>query len=206
MVERDHPMLAGFVRLKGRWSRRAGWPIESWGQYLRRRIRDILRYLTLWPRLALEMEEVWLQTRHRSTLEQRVVEELRRIPASVRGWRALRIEELRRAYHRAAHAVREGVTRAHPHPRPSIPPRVCLWLKRWNPFSHSLTYSRQSIDRFWRRCLIQLRRGRLHQLDVSGLTFNALQEASLFAVFAVEFFSRLLVRLFARTVEPMSEG
>jgi hypothetical protein len=203
MVEGDHPMIAGFVRLKGRCDRRPGWPLESRRRYLLRRLGDLWRYLVLWPRLALEMEEVWLQTRRRSAIEQRVVEELRRIPDSVRGWRALRVEELRRAYRRAAHAVRAGVARAHPLPQLPIPPRPWLWLKRWNPFSHSLTYSRQSIDRFWRRCLIQLKRGRLHQLDVSGLTFNALQEASLFTVFAIEFFSRLLVRLFARTVTPI---
>ncbi|MBI3083896.1 MAG: radical SAM protein [Candidatus Omnitrophica bacterium] len=198
-VERGHPMVHGFVRLKGRSSRRPGLPIETRWQYLRRRVGDLGRYVKLWPRLALEMEELWLQTRRRSPIEQRVIEELKRLPSSVRGWRRLRILELQRAYRRAACALHRHVPRTHPRPRVVVPPAVLLWLRRWNPCSHSLTWSRQSLERFWRTCRVQVKRGRIDRIDVSGLAFNALQELTLFLTFASLFLSRLLHRLWART-------
>ena len=197
-VEQGHPMLHGFVRFKGRQQRRPSFPIETWWAYVRRRASDVGRYVRGWPRLALTMEEVWLATRPRSALEQRVVEELRRMPASIRGWRRLRIAEIRRAYYRAAAALGRGDPTRQPWSRLHAPPHTVLWLRRWNPCAQSLTWSRHSIRRFWRRCAIQLRRGQLHRLDVSGLLFNAAQEASLFVTFASLFFSRLLARLFAR--------
>lgn len=200
MVEGGHPMLTGFVRLKGRHLRRPALPIEAWWPYLKRRIGDLWRYARLWPRLALEMEELWLRTRQRSVLEQRVIEELRRLPSSARGWRRMRISELQRAYRRAASALRHAMPHAPPPAYASIPPRVLLWLKRWNPCSHSLTWSRQSLHRFWTRTWLQLKRGNIHDLDVSGLVFNGIQEVTLFATFASLFFSQLLVRLFARSV------
>ena len=160
---------------------------------------DLWRYLVLWPRLALEMEDVWLQTRTRSPWETRVIEEAKRIPSSVRGWRRMRASELQHAYRRAARALRQ----AEPHPMPgariAVPPRLWLWLQRWNPCAQSLTWSRASLERFWRRSAQILKRGRLHRLDISGLAFNGLQELTLFATFATVFFSRLLRRLLART-------
>ena len=197
-VEGGHPMLHGFVRLKGRRSRRPGFPLESRWQYAARRAGDLWRYVRLWPRLALEMEELWLQTRRRSALEQRVVEELQQLPAQVRGWRRVGLLELHRAYRRAAAAL-TPLKR----PRPlvlTLPPALLLWLQRWNPCAHSLTWSRASLSRFWRTSFLHLRRGRIYQLNLSGLLFNGVQELSLFATFAVSFFSTLLASLFAPRV------
>lgn len=198
MVEGGHPMVEGFIRLKGRRDRRPGWPCETRRRYLTRRARDLARYVRLWPKLALEMEEVWLQTRARPLLEQRVVEELRRLPASVGEWRRLRSTELQRVYRCAARAIRRSMPPASARPRVTIPTRARLWLQRWTPWSHSLTWSRQSLARFWLRCRVQVRRGRFDRLDVTGLIFHALQELTLLATFASLFFSRLLPRLWAR--------
>jgi len=199
MVEQGHPMIHGFVRLKGRLARRPGLPIETRRQYLQRRLGDLRRYLVLWPRLALEMEDVWLQTRTRSLWEKRVIEEMKRLPSSVRGWRRMRVCELQHAYRQAAQALRQAVPQPAPHVRVAVPPRLWLWLQRWNPCAYSLTWSRRSLQRFWRTCAHTLKRGRLDRLDVSGLAFNSLQELALFAAFATVFFSRLLRRLLART-------
>jgi len=198
IVEGGHPMIHGFVRLKGRGQRRSDLPRETWWRYVRRRLQDVCRYALLWPKLAMEMEEVWLQTRQRSVFEQRVVEELRRLPTSVRGWRQMRATELHRAYRRAARALRRPVARVMPMPRVAIPPRIWLWLNRWNPFANSLTWSRRSLERFWKDCLDQLKRGRIDRIRVSGVLFNGVQEVTLFATFATLFFSRLLHRLLAR--------
>jgi len=198
LVEEGHPMIHGFVRLKGRRQRRSELPRETRRRYVRRRWQDLCRYARLWPKLAFEMEEVWLQTRQRSAFEQRVIEELRRLPGSWRGWRQMRAAELHRAHRRAARALRRPVPQALPRPRIAIPPRIWLWLIRWNPFSHSLTWSRRSLERFWRDCLEQLKCGRIDRIRVSGVVFNGLQEAALFTTFATLFFSRLLNRLLAR--------
>jgi len=199
MVERGHPMVHGFVRLKGRLARRPGLPIETRRQYLARRLGDLRRYLVLWPRLALEMEDVWLQTRPRSLWEQRVIEELKHLPSSVRGWRRMRASELQHAYRKAAQALRHAVPQPLPRVRAAVPPRLWLWLRRWNPCAQSLTWSRASLQRFWRRSAHALRWGRLDRVDVSGVVFHGLQELTLFATFATVFFSRLLRRLLART-------
>ncbi|MBI4597710.1 MAG: radical SAM protein [Candidatus Omnitrophica bacterium] len=199
IVEQGHPMIHGFVRLKARRERRPGWPMESRWRYFARRAGDVWRYARLWPRLALDMEELWLQTRQRSALEQRVIDELRQFPSSVRGWRQMRLSELQHAYRRAISAVRRNMPHA-PTLSAPIPPRLLLWVKRWNPCSHSLTWTRQSLHRFWKRTAAHIRRGRLDHLDVSGVVFNGVQELSLFATFASLFFSRLLIRLFARSV------
>ena len=79
-----------------------------------------------------------------------------------------------------------------------MPAGVLLWVQRWNPFSQSLTWSRRSLQRFWRSCAAEVKRGRVDRVDVSGVLFNLLQELSLFVTFATLFFARLLVRLFAR--------
>lgn len=205
-VEGGHPMLQGFVRLKSRFERRSGLPVEPWWPYVARRVRDVWRYARLWPRLALQMEEVWLETRPRSALEQRVVEELKRIPAGARGWRRMRVSEIRLAYHRAADVLRRTRPRVQPLPHVRIPPRLLVWITRWNPFSQSLTWSRRSLRCFWVACRAQVRRGQLDRLDVSGLVFNGLQEIALFVTFACAFFSRLLERLFARSFSGQVGG
>ncbi|MBI3009494.1 MAG: radical SAM protein [Candidatus Omnitrophica bacterium] len=198
-VEQGHPMIHGFVRLKARKERRPGFPIESPWRYLKHRLCDFWRYARLWPRLALEMEEVWLQTRKRSVLEQRVVEELQRLPSSVRGWRRMRVSEIQHAYQQAVGVLYRNMPHVPPLSNP-IPSRLLLWLKRWNPCSHSLTWTRRSMQRFWKQSLIHLRQGRIHYLDITGVVFNGIQELSIFITFASLFFSRLLIRLFARTV------
>lgn len=197
MVEQGHPMIHGFVRLKGRDQRRPDLPRESWWAYAKRRVSDGWRYVRLWPRLAFEMEEVWLQTRPRGALEQRVVEELTRIPAHAKGWRRMRATELQQAYQRAMAVWHRNVPEGRGR-RMAAPSRLRLWLVRVNPFAHSLTSSRRSLTRFWRRCAHQMRRGRFDRLDVSGLAFNGVQEMTLFGTFAFLFFSRLLHRLMAR--------
>lgn len=198
MVEDGHPMIHGFIRLKAREERRSSMPLETRWRYLKRRGQDILRYARLWPRLALEMEEVWLQTRHRSAFEQHLIEELRRLPSSIRGWRRMRTSEIQAAYQRTAETLRWRVPVASHDGSINVPARLWLWIHRWNPFWQTLTYSRHSLTRFWRRCASLLKRGRLDRLPISTVGFHATQEVVLFGTFVALFFTRLLHRLLAR--------
>ena len=112
----------------------------------------------------------------------------------------MRVAELRQAYARAAAALHLTRSIVQPLPRLRVPSPLRLWAERLNPFSHSLTWSRRPLHRFWQACAANLKRGRLHHVDVNALVFNSLQELALFTTFAFSFFSRLLTRLFARTV------
>ncbi len=198
VVEGGHPMIHGFVRLKGRRQRRSELPQETRWSYVRRRWQDACRYARLWPRLAMEMEEVWFQTRQRSAFEQRVVEELRRMPSSVRGWRRVRASEIQAAYRRAVDVLYRTMPGARSgHAR--VPPRLWLWVQRWNPWCQALTWSRCSLTRFWHRYAATVKRGRFDWLSVPIVAFHATQEAVLFGTFATLFLTRLLRRLLART-------
>lgn len=197
-VEGGHPMIHGFLRLKGRHERRPGYPIESQWQYLKRRTREVCRTFTLWMKLALEMEEVWLQTRRRGVLEQRVVEEIQRRYAHAEQWRSLRLAQLQRAYCRAAIALKGVAPAPAGRLRTWIPSRAWLWVRQRNLLSHSLTISRQPLERFWQNTRVHLVRGRLHRVDVSGVVSHLVQEASLFLAFACAFFRQLLPHLFGR--------
>lgn len=200
MVEEGHPMLHGFVRLKDRLQRRPGFVIESRWRHLRRRLRDAGRYLRLWTRLALEMEEVWLQTRPRSELERLVIQELKQRYAHMRQWRELRLTQLQQAYCRAVVRLKRR-SREKLVARQAIPSRAWLWVQQRNPFACSLTHSRQSLQRRWQDTWTSLRRGRLHQVSVGTCASNFIQEAVLFLTFARAYFTHLAVHLFGHVAE-----
>ena len=64
MIEDAHPMITGFVRLKDRTQRRRGFPVEGRLSHLRRRAPEIWSQLCAYGRLFVEMQDLWMQTRH----------------------------------------------------------------------------------------------------------------------------------------------
>jgi len=64
MIEDAHPMITGFFRLKDRTQRRRGFPVEGRLAHLRRRAPEVWGQLRAYGRLFVEMEDLWLQTRH----------------------------------------------------------------------------------------------------------------------------------------------
>ncbi len=64
MIEDAHPMITGFVRLKDRTQRRRGHAIEGRLAHLRRRLPEVCGQLRAYARLFVEMQDLWLQTRH----------------------------------------------------------------------------------------------------------------------------------------------
>ena len=65
MIERAHPMVTGFFRMKHRASRRSSFPLEGRLAFGRRRTREIAHVLREYGMLYLEMQELWLRTRIR---------------------------------------------------------------------------------------------------------------------------------------------
>jgi radical SAM superfamily enzyme YgiQ (UPF0313 family) len=64
MIEDAHPMITGFVRLKDRTQRRRGFAVEGRLAHLRRRAPEIWSQLRAYGRLFVEMQDLWMQTRH----------------------------------------------------------------------------------------------------------------------------------------------
>jgi len=103
LIEREHPMIAGFFRLKDRRSRRPGFAVDPWPVHLWKRTQDMLRLARSWVGLLKEMEEIWLATRPRSDREKQVLKEIERLQGEI--WRALRIPEWQQAYAEAKTAL-----------------------------------------------------------------------------------------------------
>jgi radical SAM superfamily enzyme YgiQ (UPF0313 family) len=65
MIERAHPMITGFFRLKDRTSRRPGLPVEGRARFAWRRVRETASLLRGYASVYVEMQDLWLQTRIR---------------------------------------------------------------------------------------------------------------------------------------------
>ncbi|MBI4168626.1 MAG: radical SAM protein [Acidobacteria bacterium] len=66
MIEDAHPMITGFIRIKDRVERRRCLAVEGRFAHLRRRMPEVWALVRAYVRLFFEMEELWLQTRHRA--------------------------------------------------------------------------------------------------------------------------------------------
>ena len=181
-VEGGHPMLHGFIRLKGRRERRSIYPIVSRRQYFKQRIMDVWQTLIGWKNLAFEMEEVWLATRPRSPLEERVLSELANIEKKTAEWRNLRLSELQVLYRRAASYLHNSSS-LRKNSNAGIPSYFQLWLKKWNVFSDTLTFTRSPMKQFWVDMQCRLKQGKAHQIQLGQVVFTAYRECVLFARF-----------------------
>jgi len=173
--EGSHPMLSGLLRLKDRRTRRDGWPTESCFQHVRRRVPELARYALLGIRLMLEREELWLQTRKRSEVEQRVLQELSHMGAELR--RKITTSDLRSAY---------LAVKAHT-PAIQIPSRLRLLIQgtsliRVSPFRQT----RRDLAAYWREIAHKARRGRIDLVFHTGaMALKAVQEARLMTSFLI---------------------
>jgi hypothetical protein len=170
ILEDNHPMMTGFFRLKGRTARRPGYPVEGRLAYLRWRLPEVLGYVKALGHFALELEELWLQTRKRSEREQRLLEALASIRGEVFG--SVRIAELQLAYARA---------------KLQVPSRLRLMAQKCNFWSLDLMTSREELRQFWRHTTQHLRRGNLLRIPVHKMLHNVWREIKLHTGFAVSF-------------------
>ena len=56
VIEREHPMIAGFFRLKERLSRRPGFAVDSLPVHLWKRAKEVLHLFIAWAKFLKEME------------------------------------------------------------------------------------------------------------------------------------------------------
>ncbi len=175
LIEREHPMIAGFFRLKNRLSRRPGYAIEGRRQHAKRRYAEIRHQLKEWIKLFWEMEELWLQTRKRGEIEVRVAAEVENLRREFGKWRDIKVSEIHEAYQRVKAKI----------PTAKVPSKLQLYMARLNLLSDRVTYTRQHLDHFWRETKENFLRGRLHRINVPKMVFNFIQDARLTTKFAL---------------------
>jgi radical SAM superfamily enzyme YgiQ (UPF0313 family) len=167
-IERGHPMIHGFFRLKDRRDRRPGFVVESRSGHFFRRWRDLRSLIRSWMSLVLEMEELWLQTRKRSEAEIRLLAEIKRLRQEVN--RNLHSAELRLAYVRA---------RIH-FPELGVPSGLALAFRNLNfRMAKRITYSRADLELFWKRAC----RPKMLLLRSDKVILNLLKDIQLFVLF-----------------------
>jgi tRNA A37 methylthiotransferase MiaB len=131
LIEKQHPMVAGFFRLKDRKVRRTGYAVESIPAHYWKRAKEITALLISWAKFLKEMEEVWLQTRKKSETEERWLEQIQKTQSDI--WQALRIGELQNIYNSA---------------KDTLPERARTLLAPLDDLSSRILYNRGDLNRF----------------------------------------------------------
>lgn len=150
-VAQCHPMLSGFLRRRDRRSRReTSLPQSPWA-FLRNEMRESILWLRCMRKLILDLTEVWLQTRERGALEQRVTDLLAE-KVQMGGWLNVRLNDLRECYRKLGRRS---------------PSNLTLFYQRC-----SLRTTRSDIQEHWRSVAASARRGKLWLL-VHRKTFLA---------------------------------
>jgi radical SAM superfamily enzyme YgiQ (UPF0313 family) len=168
LIEGGHPMIHGFFRLKNRTDRRSGFAVESRLRHYRRRVREVRHLLHSWLSLALEMEELWLQTRKRSEVEIRLLSEMENLRKQVD--RNLHSAELQLAHVR---------TRIH-FPELRVPSRLALAFRNLNfRMAKRFTYTRADLKFFWHRT----NRRRMLLIRPDKVFLHLLKDFQLFVLF-----------------------
>jgi radical SAM superfamily enzyme YgiQ (UPF0313 family) len=170
-TERRHPMMCGFFRLKGRKHVRPGYPVLSPWKYYTSRFKEIRQHFESMLRLLGEMEELWLQTRHPSEAEQRVVEEL----AKIRGkYDQLRLADLQTAFQRAKEHF----------PSLRVPSKAHLFWAKWSPLLvQNKVYTRADLKAFWGTVRQRWTEQRWFRIPVHMVPLNLLRDAQLSVLF-----------------------
>ena len=148
LIEKEHPMIAGFFRLKERLSRRPGFAIDSLPVHLWKRAREVTALLISWAKFLKEMEEVWLQTRKKSEKEEKWLEDAQRIQGEI--WQALKIAEWQKAYSDA---------------KSTLPAKAKALLDPFEELSSKIIFSRKDLNAFlrqWESLQSRLQELRLH--------------------------------------------
>ena len=134
LIEKQHPMIAGFFRLKDRKTRRPGFAVDPLPVHLWKRTKEVTRLLITWAKFVKEMEEVWLQTRKKTETEEHWLEQIQKIQSDI--WQALRIGEIQKLYTNA---------------KETLPERARALLDPLEDLSSRVVYSRNDLNRFLRQ-------------------------------------------------------
>jgi len=170
-TEGRHPMMCGYFRLKGRTARRPGLPILSRWDYYTARAKEVRTHLRGMLRVLSEMEELWLQTRHPSAAEQRVVEELGKLRDR---YDQFKLADLQAAFVRAKEHF----------PSLRVPSKVQLFWAKWSPLVvPNCVYTRADLHAFWADARLRWDERKLFRIPVHKVPLNLLRDLQLSILF-----------------------
>ena len=170
-TEQRHPMMCGYFRLKGRKARRPGLPILSRWEYYTARAKEVRTHIRGFLRIAAEMEELWLQTRHPSAAEQRVAEEVAKLRAK---YGRFKVADLQAAYLRA----KEHFPTLH------VPSKVQLFWANWSPLlMHNSVYTRADLHAFWSNVRQRWHEQRWFRIPVHKVPLNLMRDLQISILF-----------------------
>ena len=153
LIEKQHPMVAGFFRLKDRTARRPGFAIDPLPVHLWKRAKETTRLLIAWVKFIKEMEEVWLQTRKKSETDERWLEQIQKVQSDI--WQALKIGEIQRVCNNAKEA---------------IPERAKAIFDSVEDLSSKILYDHNDLNRFlkqWNKLLERIQDLRLREEETA---------------------------------------
>jgi hypothetical protein len=170
-TEGRHPMMCGYFRLKGRTSRRPGFPVLSRWDYYTARFKEALSDLRGMLSVLAEMEELWLQTRHRSEAERRVAEEIAELRTR---YGQLKIRDFQAAFQRA----KEHFPTLH------VPSKITLFWAKWSPLLVSnRVYTRADLDAYWNTVRLRWTKRHILRIPVFTLPLNFFRDVQLSLLF-----------------------
>jgi len=164
VIEKEHPMIAGFFRLKDRLSRRPGYAIDPLPVHLWKRTKEVTHLFIAWVKFVKEMEEVWLQTRKKSEKEEKWLEEIQRIQGEI--WQVLKIAEWQKVYNNA---------------KATLPARAKVLLDPFEELSSKILFTRRDLNTFlkqWEGLQVRLEELRHHLSREGAATRRWLDEMS----------------------------
>ncbi len=176
ILERRHPMMAGFFRRKSRQAMRVGVPVPGRWAFLKARTEEVSTYLKGVVQLLWEAQELWLHTRPRTAAEQRLVQEMDRIYGLVQ--RRLTVSELQLAYQRAKTHL----------PTLEVPSKFTLYWQKWNLFyANRRVFTRTDVNHSWHRMVERVRRTKLPVISPLRFLATAWLDFQLSVMFAYAF-------------------
>ncbi len=143
-IERLHPMNCGFWTVRRRNDRRANLPQEAFVPFWRNRLKVLAFRIGGMVKLFLQLEDVWLQSRPKSRIEEELFELIVKTKQGVRDWREVKGKELVGYYKKLQAEI----------PDVKIPSTIRLWLRKRNPFAEA--FSRTYVRRIWQRWYLYL--------------------------------------------------
>jgi len=138
-VIQRHPMVTGLFRVRDRKSRREGFPRLSWPRFQLFKFRENYQTFKRLVKLIFDLTEVWLQTRQRSPMEEKLAAQAAKIQPGK--WLTLKLAELKAIYQSAGEKA---------------PNRWKLYFQRFTQCT-----TRSDIHEYWAAVRKNLSRGKL---------------------------------------------
>jgi hypothetical protein len=145
-IERLHPMNCGFWTVRRRSDRRAGFPREAFIPFWLGRLNTVRHRLWGIVKLFFQLEEVWLRSRPKSTIEEALHELIIKTEKDIIDWRDVKVKKLI-VFYSKIHIEMPEIWESMPSAK--VPSAIRLWFRKQNPFARAFT--RRYAQRIWQR-------------------------------------------------------